>query len=64
MDILDSTQAVLFIIPVFLILLYYRSIPVDAGIADQWIMWHDNVDNKILMCLVDVKIIIECTSGF
>ena len=37
---------------------------VAAGIADQWIAWYDDVDNKMLMCLADVYIIVACTSGF
>ena len=37
---------------------------VAAAIADQWIAWYDDVDNKMFMCLADVDITVTCASGF
>jgi len=31
---------------------------------NQWIAWYDDVDNKMLMYLADMDIIVACASGY
>ena len=31
---------------------------------NQWIAWYDDMDNKMLMYLADMDIIVACASGY